>query len=238
MSIKSLLQLIILLLIFIIIGGIYFLYFYSGPLKTKELSNNLNINKSEIDPGRTSNQEILEEISPEVNKNLKNTKLDEDDQVNKTKSKEFLKVENDEKVKNYTKDIEYITSNEKGDILKILASYGKTNSKNSNILNLKDVRGLISSSFRPDIKISSEYAEYDYSNQNSKFYKNVEIKYNNKIIRCDNLDLNIKSNIAVGYNNVTLQDGSSFMKAQKITMNIKTKDININSEDEVKIKSN
>ncbi len=68
MSIKSLLQLILLLLIFIIIGGIYFLYFYSGPLKTKELSNNLNINKSEIDPGRTSNQEILEEISPEVNK--------------------------------------------------------------------------------------------------------------------------------------------------------------------------
>ena len=35
-----------------------------------------------------------------------------------------------------------------------------------------------------------------------------------------------------------LQDGSSFMKAQKITMNIKTKDININSDDEVKIKSN
>ena len=34
MSVKSLLQLILLLLIFLIIGGIYFLYFYSGTIKT------------------------------------------------------------------------------------------------------------------------------------------------------------------------------------------------------------
>ena len=41
MSIKSLLQLILLSLMIIIIGGIYFLYFYSGPLKSR---SNINLN--------------------------------------------------------------------------------------------------------------------------------------------------------------------------------------------------
>ena len=43
-------------------------------------------------------------------------------------------------------------------------------------------------------------------NQNSKFYKNVKIKYDNKIINCDNFDLNISENIAVAYNNVIVKD--------------------------------
>ena len=38
MSIKSLLQIILILLIFIIIGGIYFIYFYSDTNKKVELS--------------------------------------------------------------------------------------------------------------------------------------------------------------------------------------------------------
>ena len=47
MSIKSLLQIILILLIFIIIGGIYFIYFYSVPNKKVELSGiNENVNLS------------------------------------------------------------------------------------------------------------------------------------------------------------------------------------------------
>ena len=47
MSIKSLLQIILFLLIVIIIGGIYFLYFYSGPLKNQEIVNQnlIDLNK-------------------------------------------------------------------------------------------------------------------------------------------------------------------------------------------------
>ena len=43
-----------------------------------------------------------------------------------------------------------------------------------------------------DIYITSNFAEYKYDNQNSKFYSNVIIKYDNKVITCDNLDLEIK----------------------------------------------
>ena len=55
MSIKSLLQIILFLLIILILGGIYFLYFYSGPLK-----NNFsqNTEKNLLDQN-LSNQDIL-----------------------------------------------------------------------------------------------------------------------------------------------------------------------------------
>ena len=50
MSIKSLLQIILILLIFIIIGGIYFIYFYPDPNKKVGLSQingkiNLSVDK-------------------------------------------------------------------------------------------------------------------------------------------------------------------------------------------------
>ncbi len=97
---------------------------------------------------------------------------------------------------------------------------------------------MVSSKKRSKIYISSNYAEYNYSNQNSKFYQNVVIKYEDKIITCDNFDLNISENIAVGYNNVIINDNLSSMKAQKITMNMITKDIKINSNDKIEIKTN
>ena len=98
--------------------------------------------------------------------------------------------------------------------------------------------GQYSSSERSEIYISSDYAKYNYNNQNSKFYSNVKIKYDNKIITCDNLDLNINENIAVAYNNVIVKDEKSIMKAQKITLNIITKDININSKEKIEIITN
>ena len=73
--------------------------------------------------------------------------------------------------------------NKNGDVFKITAQYGKTNLRDSDILDLINVDGSIVSNNRSDIYISSIYAEYNYSNQNSKFYENVEIKYENKIIK-------------------------------------------------------
>ena len=50
--------------------------------------------------------------------------------------------------------------------------------------------------------------------------------------------MNLSENIAVAYNNVIVKDDISVMKAQNIILNIITKDININSEEKVKIFKN
>ena len=66
----------------------------------------------------------------------------------------------------------------------------------------------------------------------------MKIEYDNIIITCDKLDLNISDNIAVAYDNVVMMDDKSTMKAQIITLDILTKDININSSEKIKIVTN
>ena len=231
MSIKSLLQIILILLIFIIISGIYFIYFYSDPRKQVGLSGingnlNLSIDKVILDENEATDNNDLSINKVEVSKKVN------DDKKNKEVKKKYKKFEN------LTKQIEYIASTSNGDVFKILADTGKTNLKNRNLLDLENVKGSIISSERPDIYISSKFAEYNYSDQNSKFYNDVIIKYNDQVIKCDNLDLKISDNIAIAYNNVTLQNKNSLMKAEKITMNILTKDISINSDEEIEITKN
>lgn len=243
MSTKSLLQVILFLLIIIIVGGIYFLYFYNGSIKNKEIViNELDLQKSGNSTELTSNQEILDGINNKQNKKIENEVDINEENLKKNKNtikdKKDKKITKNKNLENSTKDIQYVTTNKNGDVFRINAEYGKTNLENSDILDLVNVDGSIISDNRSNIYISSIYAEYNYSNQNSKFYKNVEIKYDNKIIKCDNLDLNIRDNIAIGYNNVTVEDNNSFMKAKKITMNMLTKDISINSDEKIEITTN
>ncbi len=242
MSIKSLLQLILLFLIFIIIAGIYFLYFYSGPFKS-DIFNSNEVDKITSNKIFKDNvdQEILEDVIV-PKKEVENKKEFSNKALNK-KQKSKMKDENLNKdssgeIKNLTKEIEYVTSNSEGDIFKILAKYGKTNIENSSILDLEKVDGIISSNKRSQIYIKSDLAKYNYDNQNSQFYSNVEIKYDNKIITCDNLDLQINKNYAIAYNNVEVKDKNSVMKAQVVTLNILTKDIQINSQEKIKIITN
>ena len=136
------------------------------------------------------------------------------------------------------KAIEYSTINNNGDSFKILAKYGKTNIKNTNILDLEKVNGIIKLKKGSKVLISSDFAEYNYNNQNSKFYSNVEIKYDTKLITCDNLKIILEDNLAIAYDNVLVVDDKSIMKADTITMDIITKDININSKDNIKILEN
>ena len=254
MSIKSLLQFILLLLIFLIIGAIYYLYFYSKPLSEinivdnnleklgtnklidtsdndQDILENINVSNLETDKNDKGQNLIKKEVS--LSKNKVDNNLNENNIINKS-----VQDITENEIKNLTKEIEYITTNKNGDTFKIIAKYGKTNIENSNILDLEKVNGNITSDIRSSIYIISDYAKYNYSNQNSKFYGNVKVKYDGRIITCNNLDLIISDNIAIAYNNVIVKDDKSVMKAQKVTLNTITKDININSDEQIKILTN
>ena len=247
MSIKSLLQFILLLLIVIILGGIYFLYFYSSPVK-KSLLDEKNLeefNKILENKDTSSDQEILgdnknKEDYENVDTNSENTKQNITEfQKNKDNQTINKQIEKDINVtESLMKNIEYVTTNKNDDVFKILAKNGKTNIENSNVLDLTEVDGIISSKERTDIFITSDFANYNYTNQNSKFYRNVIIKYDNKIMTCDNFDLFSNDNIAIAYGNVIIEDNNSYMKAENVILNIITKDVNINSTNKIKIITN
>ena len=120
MSIRSLLQIILSLMIIIIIGGIYFIYFYTGPLENNDAvsKNNTQIDKVDKDIKNSDYEEILEETS------LKENKKEIYKNIDKAKSTEIKNVSDTEYL---TKNIEYVSSNNKGEIFKIIAEFGRTN---------------------------------------------------------------------------------------------------------------
>ena len=243
MSIKSVLQLILFSLIIIIIGGVYFIYFYSN-----EDLNRISINeKSETindEDSKLQNDQVI--LGDKEMQNLDNTAKINANNINtrtkvklndKNKNNSVLNSENYiNQNKNLTKQIEYIASNKRGDTFKIFAKDGQTNLENSNILELNFVNGTIFSTEKNEIYIISDNAKYNYENYNSSFFNNVKINFDDNIILCDNLDFSFNDNIAVGYGNVTVKNENSIMNADSISLNIKTKDIVINSKNKVNIK--
>ena len=249
MSIKSLLQVILFLLIIIIVGTIYFFYFYSknqitniNELKTTQetilgenISNADDILKKSISEKAILDINLKDKEITENNINGKKEVISKDYKLSSDKKDNNKLSKN---VKNLTKEIEYVTTNKSGDILKILAESGKTNANNNDILELENVNGTILPNNKSEIEITSDFANFNYSNQNSKFYRNVIIRYENKEIVSDNLDIIMKENIVIAYGNVKVNSDKGKMKAEKITLDIITKDIKINSENKINIITN
>ncbi len=232
MSLKSLIQTIIVLIIIIILGGVYYNYFANNKKITLEKDI-----QTEIDPNKTKKKVTLNENSVEKKK----INIDENIINNESKQIEDETVGIEKKIKrnkpeidNIVKDIEYLTTDKNGNKYKILATSGRTNSEDKNILDLDNVRGIITSNTRSTVYIESDYAEYNSSNLNSIFYQNVVVNYEDKEITCDYFDVDMKTNIAKAYNNVVVKDPKSTMKAGKIILNIETKVININPENNKK----
>ena len=87
MSVKSLLQLILLVLIFFILGGIYLVYFYSGPLKNKlVLNENISkLNNKKFEKEFIQDQEMLEKVTLDEKK-IANENENGDFKTNKVKN--------------------------------------------------------------------------------------------------------------------------------------------------------
>ena len=235
MSLKSLIQIIIILIIIIILGGVYYSYFTNNSKITLDTNT-----QTEIDTNQTKEEINLTEDSIDrkklnVDENIKNNdakkiKIEETKKLKTEKINSKKEKKNKPEIDNIVKDIEYLTTDKNGNKYKILATSGRTNSEDKNILDLDNVRGVITSDKRSTVYIVSDYAEYNSSNLNSIFYQNVVVNYEDKEITCDYFDVDMKTNIAKAYNNVVVKDPKSMMKAGKIILNIETKVININPD--------
>ncbi len=231
MSLKSLIQVIIILIIIIILGGVYFNYFANNNKislenNEKKIQTEIDINKPKKKETKNLSDESSVKTEINMSKEVKEVKEVIKENVNLKKK---IKP-NKPKINNMIKDIEYLTTDKSGNKYKILATSGRTNSEDNNILDLNNVRGIITSNVRSAIYIVSDFAEYNSSNLSSNFYQNVVINYEDKEITCDYFDVDMQTNIAIAYNNVVVTDPQSIMKAGKIILNINTKVININPD--------
>ena len=268
MSIKSLIQSLILLLIVIIIAGVYFKYFDTKKnlvdeltlsnetnqekleelekkisdleLKNKQLnqkikkdkieSNKLLVKEDKEETDIIEENTIPEENSLNTKKNDNKIKIEEDITESKTKEIKEKKKQKKKEIKNLVKDVEYTSVDQKGNKFYLLATSGKSNVNDSNILDLQNVRGKITSDTRDTIYIVSDFAQYHSIDLNSKFYENVVINYQDKQINCVNFDINMETNKAIAYNEVIITDPKSTIKAGMVEFDLKTKNIDIKPE--------
>ena len=227
MSPKSAIQLVILIIIFIILGGVYFKYFSKEKIIVDQPSEQT---EKKIN---TDTQDNYNKDKSKKEKNFEKTKVDLEKSKKKPEKKNTKTNTNkqtDNEIPNIVKDVEYLTSDKNGNKYKILATSGRTNQNDKNILDLDNVRGEITSNQRSTIYIVSDFAEYNSSTLGSNFYNNVVINYEDKQITCENFDINMDTNIAIAYINVVVTDQKSTMKAGKIALDIETKEIDINPE--------
>tara|TARA_Y100001970_G_scaffold92764_1_gene116948 strand:+ start:7957 stop:8787 length:831 start_codon:yes stop_codon:yes gene_type:complete len=200
--------------------------------------NNLLLNENDKKVEKSFDKKI--EKSPEIKVKEKVTKKLEE---NTNKKKQEINTNSIQKkdVKNLVKDVEYTSIDQKGNRFYLLATSGKSNINNSDILDLNNVRGKITSDIRDTIYIVSDFAEYDSISLNSKFYENVIINYQDKEITCVNFDINMETNKAIAYNDVLITDPKSVMKAGIVEFDLKTKNIDIKPESalaNIKVKTN
>ena len=90
MSLKSLLQFVLLLLIFLIVGIIYFLYFYSGSIKQDQVVKDelSEINNKNIEMNNVREQDVLEDAIFSEEKQV-NIKQGEPQKLKKKESNNF-----------------------------------------------------------------------------------------------------------------------------------------------------
>tara|TARA_B100001250_G_scaffold386221_1_gene382556 strand:- start:704 stop:1438 length:735 start_codon:yes stop_codon:yes gene_type:complete len=233
MSLKSLIQVVITLIIIVILGGVYFNYFSNNNkilLENNETNTQKEVDENKPKKKETKTLNAKADLKDKIikDKNIKNEEVKVEQSKN-TNPKNKAKQKKPE-IENIVKDIEYLTTDKSGNRYKILATSGRTNLEDKNILDLDNVRGIITSDKNSTVYIVSDFAEYNSSNLKSNFYQNVIINYEDKQITCDYFDVDMQTNIAIAYNNVVVTDQQSIMKAGKIILNIETKVININPD--------
>jgi lipopolysaccharide assembly outer membrane protein LptD (OstA) len=165
------------------------------------------------------------------NPEIKLNDIKEDKQGNKI----LLKQET-----NQIKDIVYNSNYSNDNKYTIKAEFGQFNKEDPDLMLLTNVKGTIILNNYDIIKISSDKAIYNSENYNTNFYKNVLIIFEDHRINSDNFDLSFDKKISTIYNNVIYKNLNTTLRADKIDIDLITKDSKIYMMDKskkVKIKS-
>ena len=161
------------------------------------------------------------------------------------KEKETVQIEpNKEEAEVYSsniiKNVKYTTKDAEGNEYTITASEDEIDYTNSNILYLKNVRGLIKLVNLESISINSKYGKYDSENFDTIFSKNVIVNYLDNKITGEYLDFSLNRNSMLISRKVVYTSLENILRADAIEINIKTKDTKIfmyENQKKVNIKS-
>jgi len=135
---------------------------------------------------------------------------------------------NDEKKKtNIINDITYKSVHSGDNSYIIKAEFGEIDKDNQDFMLLTNVKGKFFFKDSDMIEISSEKAYYDSLNYNTNFYQNVLIVFKDHQINSDNFDLSFDKKLGTIYSNIIYKNLNTVLRADKVDINLITKDSKI-----------
>jgi len=159
---------------------------------------------------------------------LKKTRLDLVEQNQKV---EIFETDN-----NVIKNIRYFSTDKEGNEYLITSEFGEISSKDVNIILMENVTSQINLFEKDTIYINSKFAQYDSLNFDTKFNEEVLLVYSEHTISSENMDLSFKKNFVWVYNNIIYKSPTNQLFADKLEIDLLTKDSKIFMLNNEKIK--
>ena len=161
-----------------------------------------------------------------------------EDQSQNSLTNEIINIEKDnedEKNKNQTSSVieklKYKSSDSFGNNYIIESKSAQSISDNYNLMKLVNVTATILLRDKDPVYIYSDFADYDKTSFDTKFYGNVKILHTDIFIKSENLDLFYKDSIASLYNIEEAYNKETKLIADKIDFDMLTRDLTINMYD-------
>ncbi|MDB2485383.1 LPS export ABC transporter periplasmic protein LptC [Pelagibacteraceae bacterium] len=136
-------------------------------------------------------------------------------------------VENQNSTSTYIDDINYVSSDTKGNKYQITAKQAEIKVENSDVMFLIDVVAFIYIKDSDKIKITSNFGKYNSKNYDTIFSENVIVIYPGHKITGEYLDFSFLSNLGTFTESVVYTGEKTNLFADKIEMNLTTKDTKI-----------
>ena len=127
----------------------------------------------------------------------------------------------------YIDGINYVSTDAKGNKYRITAKESEIKIEDSNVMFLKDVVAFIIIKDSGTVKVTSNFGKYNSKNYDTIFSENVIVIYPGHKITGEYLDFSFLSNLGTFTTNVIYAGEETNLFADKIEMNLATKDTKI-----------
>ena len=136
---------------------------------------------------------------------------------------------------NLIKDLDYLSTDKNGNKYLITAEYGEIDSATNGVILMTNVKAQIDLFKKDTIYVTSDFAKYNTISLDTNFNKNVNLQYTGHEINSDNIDLSFKENFAWVYNNIVYKSLANQLFADKLEIDLLTKDSKIFMYDNKKL---
>ena len=128
---------------------------------------------------------------------------------------------------NLIKNLEYLSTDKNGNEYLITAEYGEISNSKDGVILMTNVNAQIDFLEKGKVYLTSDFAKYNTLNLNTNFSKDVVLQYAGHEITSENIDLSFRENFAWVYNNVFYKSSTNQLFADKLEIDLLTKNSKI-----------